>query len=201
MKYLILSFLGLFIILSCKSQQPKKVSSDITYISSDIIFKDSSAFLYYLNLSNSTYLLEWGNQLFSNISTDTLHVLPNGKLNLVWNTSKAICLRQGCGTSCFFSYILPITKGSKEKFYMYPMAFDTLNNLIAYANDSLNHFLTIENFATGRKMNINEKFLKGPYSGYYIDSISFQNDNLYVRWQNDEEKLVSKKINTSSLIK
>lgn len=192
-KNLLLFGVLLLLILSCitKNQGKAVLNTNSPYLPDTILFKESK-YLFFENLSDTTYKLVWGNTTFKNTSSDTIHVLPNGKLTLAWVSPNAIGIHQGCGSSCFFAYVLPLTLNAKEKFYMYPLAFDTLNNLIAYGNDKNDCFITIENYISGVKMNLNEDFLHGPFTGFCIDSISFQSKGLFLKWKNSDEKEVTK---------
>lgn len=163
-----------------------------------ILFQDSR-YLLFENLSDSTYRLIWGNKTIRNKSNDTIHILPSGKLNLSWVSNNAIGLRQGCGSSCFFTYVLPLVQNAEEKFYMYPLAFDTINNIIAYGNDRNDYFLTIENYISGKTIKLNNDYLKGPFTGYCVDSISFQPKGLYLKWKDSKEKIVSNLFNVDEL--
>ncbi|MFA5300736.1 MAG: hypothetical protein WC389_21310 [Lutibacter sp.] len=188
---LLFGFITLLIVSCIPKNKEKLIKNQETNYADTVLFKDS-IYLFFENLSDSTYRLIWGNNELKNTSIDTIHVFPNGKLNLEYFNSKAIIVRQGCGSSCFFAYVLPIFQNVKEKLYMYPLAFDTTNNLIAYGNDKNDLLLTIENYISYKKMNINEDFLKGPFSGFCIDSIFFQSNGLFIKWKNSDDELVTK---------
>lgn len=186
------------VILSCNNSQHSSSTHSDTTVTLDTILHKNGKFLFYQNITDTSYILIWGNNTIKNIAKDTVHILPSGKLNLEWYSDKAICVRQGCGSSCFYAYVLPLLSNAMEKFYMYPLAYDTVKNLIAY-NDDSSAFITIENFITGKKINIKEDFLPGPFQGYCIDSIAFNPKGLYVKWKDSKEKLVTKTFDVENL--
>lgn len=179
----------------------------------DTVLNKNGKFLIYRNISVDSYILNWGKDSIVNTSKDTMNTLPSGQLNLDWYSERAICLTQGCGTACFYSYILPLSKDAKEKFYDYPLAYDTLNNLIAYSVDSLvfgddsdaysdrpEPFIIIENFLTNKRITIEEDYLPCPFSGVVIESIFFNSKGLHVRWRNSKDKIVSRTFNVADLL-
>jgi hypothetical protein len=199
---LLLLFITLsYINFSCYDNKQKRLNIDNSkseMLCDTILFKGKIyAILEYT--SDSTYILNWGNSKVKNTS-DTLFIFPIGKPVVEFYNEDAIIMRQGCGTSCFFAYIFPLENNMKEKIYMYPMAFDSINNLIAYCNDTNDFFLTIENYTSGKKKIIHEDFLYGPFSGIGIDSIFFDIKGLFVKWRNNEEKLVEKVFKLNEII-
>lgn len=187
------AYLSLLLIVGCSSDR-KSLSSDAVnqskYISIDTILNAGGKMLLFLNLDEEKYFLKWGSGTYSNISKDTLHSLPDGKVKMQWHSKDAIALRQGCGTSCFYAYILPLKDQASEAFYMYPLAYDTVNNLIAYNGDNNESLVIVENYLTRQKQHIDRMFLRGPFPGYAIDSIAFLSDRrqLFLKWKDEEEE-------------
>jgi len=187
-------------IVNCSNQRDLGSTSDneLSFenkkpISVDTVLSTDGRFLLFLNLSPESYQLEWGAEAYYNISVDTLRCLPDGKLKLEWYSKEAIVLRQGCGTACFFACILPLKPESREIFYMYPLAYDRINNLIAYNGDDSEGLVTVENYLTRQKQVVSRDFLRGPFPGYAIDSIYFLSEKkqLLIKWMDSKEEAQS----------
>jgi len=159
----------------------------------DTVLMSNNIFLVYKHESIDSFQVKWGKANNNMVYCDTLPIFPSGLPILTWHNDYAICLTQGCGTDCFFAYIL-LLQTSEIKTYMYPLAYDTANNLIAYANDNYNSktFLFVENFLTGEKREITEDYLPGPHSGDAIDSINFIQNGLFVKWRDSQDKIKEK---------
>jgi hypothetical protein len=158
----------------------------------EIVLFSNNTFLFYKHISFDSFMAVWGNVKYDKIQYDTLHMFPIGPPLLEWHNEDAICLRQGCGTDCFFAYIL-LFKTSEIKTYMYPLAYDTTNNLIVCAgNYDSKVFLVVENFLTGEKREIIEDYLPFGHSGYAIESIIFNQSGLFVKWRDSQNNLKEK---------
>lgn len=173
------------IIMSCG--RAVKTSS-LVWENIDTILVTDSSFLYLKTLSDTSFLAVWGSDI-KKPNFDTLPMFPSGYPMLYWYNKDIICVRQGCGTSCFFSYVFPIYSNTIKKI-MYPMAYDTTKNLIAYTDsEDTKVFLTIENVLTGEKRDIIETYEPGPFPGYSIDSIKFTTRGLYVKWSDANSQI------------
>jgi hypothetical protein len=155
----------------------------------DTVLMSNNGFLIYQYVSMNLFQVQWGNAKNDIIYCDTLPIFPNGLPLFEWHNEVAICLEQGCGTDCYFAYIL-LFKTGKIKKYMYPLAYDTVNNLVACAGDyELKKLAVVENFLTGKKQEIIEDYIPCSHSGNAIDSITFNQSGLFVKWQdNNGEK-------------
>lgn len=179
----ILFFITMMLVLSCKSSPDLDRGHpgiDNTPVKVDTIFFSDSVSLKFKFLNEKNYVLLWGEKLYENESNDTLSLLPSGALNLEWENSHFLCLRQGCGTNCYFSYVLPLTKGAKEQFYMYPYSYEKRMGLIAYNGNQDSVLLLVTNLNTEETVGIMNDFHKGSI----IDSIGFiGKDSIYVKWE------------------
>lgn len=176
-----------FFAWSC-TRTPESVTKEIAwdndiFLFTDTIVNEADKFLYFDNLTDSTYLLVWGGLNYTNVSADTMPVLPNGKLYLDWIDKDAICVRQGCGTACFFAYILPLQPLARETMYFYPIDYDIPNHLVAYSPD-LYSTIIVENFLTQKRYPIAEP-VKGPLGSFGLDSTSFQDKKLFIQWRDE----------------
>lgn len=175
-----------FLIISCEGRAVK--TSSLLHENIDTVLVTDNSFLYFKTLSDTSFLAVWGSNI-ERPNYDTLPMFPSGYPMLYWYNKDVICVRQSCGTSCFFSYVFPI-RSSIIKKIMYPMAYDSVRNLIVYTdNEDSKVFLTIENVLTGEKRDIIEKYKPGPFPGCAIDSIKFTTSGLYVKWTNANSQM------------
>ena len=204
-KAMVIYLIGLFSYFSCadslkNNQATSNITSSITDGRLDlhadlneIVLFSSNIFLFYKHASIDSFLVVWGSGEYNKVQYDTLPMFAVGPPLLEWYNEDAICLRQGCGSPCFFAYIL-LFKTGEIKRYMYPLAYDIPNNLIAYASDNYDSktFLWVENLLTGEKREIIEDYLPGPYSGLSIESINFNHSGLFVKWRNSQNRIQEK---------
>ncbi len=199
-KYIIFLRLLLIVwVLSCKTElkkenhQKKSITTALRIDTNktDTIFNASELILSVEYVGQSRYKATWSNRYFKN--QDTLKILENGNLSIQSSKEKGIYLQQGCGTSCFFGYVLPFKPKAIAKYYMYPFAVDLENDMIAYNGEDEKHLMIVENYLTGKKQFIKADFLPGPYPGHSIDSVVFQNNNrLFIQWKLENGKVEKK---------
>ena len=153
----------------------------------DTVLQSNNGFLIYQYVSADLFQMKWGNIHNNMVYCDTLHIFPIGLPLFEWHNKEAICLKQSCGTDCYFTYIL-LFKTGKIKQYMYPLAYDTINNRIACAGDyALKELVVVENFLTGEKQKITEDYIPCSHSGNAIDSITFNLSGLFVKWRDSND--------------
>ncbi|MEZ4825952.1 MAG: hypothetical protein R3C61_06615 [Bacteroidia bacterium] len=148
----------------------------------DTLINSEGIYLFIKTTGEKQYVLVWGNTFFQNVS-NPIKELPNGKIRLKWYNKQAICVEQGCGTSCFFSYILPIQEDASEKFYMYPLAYNQIRLVVVYSNDGPDgYLLRVQNVITGKEQKLIRESCKGPFAGYCINKIEFEGNFIRVNW-------------------
>jgi len=199
-----LFFISLLSLVSCSNPKGSSLATKETVISSDIgridlysnlndtVLLSKNIFLVYEHVSIDSFRTKWGKVNNVMVYCDTLPIFASGLPILAWHNNNTICLTQGCGTDCYFAYIL-LFKTGEIKTYMYPLAYDTANNIIVCAGDNYDSkvFLVVENFLTGEKKEIIEDYLPGP-PGYAIESINFNQSGLLVKWRDSQDKMQDK---------
>lgn len=187
--FIILNVGGLLSFINCNHQ----VSSDSqgikaspsTFINIDSIPLNGGNFLSYQFINDSIYYLKWGNKNQSIISTESFEIKGDGRLEIDAYDNNSILLKQSCGSLCQMAVILTIPT-LKLKKYLFIIAYDLKNNLVAYLSENENLFITIENFVTDKTQIINESELcPATFKVECIDSVSFENKQLYIKWQGD----------------
>lgn len=200
----ILKYVGslfLLTILGCSnvSDQSKQTKSVMTMEvlqvdinQTDTLLNKDGLFLSLDYIGDVKFLASWGKNPID-VLLDTIKILPSGNPQLTKLKDKAIYIQQGCGTACFFGYMLPIKSNAEAKYYLYPLATDLENDLIVYNGEETEYLAIVENYLTGQKQFIMANFLSGPFPGHSIDSIAFQSNwNLYIQWKDSSGKYQKK---------
>ncbi len=166
--------------------QPRISTQPDTILKRDRLVTNDGKHILLLYLSDSTCLIKWGQSAKLLYTSDTLHVLGSGNLNIAETEKNSILLKQSCGTCCQVGFILSISPPKCMK-YLFFIASDLKNNLVAYISESDNSFITVENFITGEKQIINETNLcPAAFKGECIDSVSLANKQLFIKWQGNK---------------
>ncbi|HOY38821.1 MAG TPA: hypothetical protein PLP11_10115 [Bacteroidales bacterium] len=130
------------------------------------------------------YKIEWGNRQIKNISKDTFDISGSGPLYLLESSNDFIILQQGCGMNCKYSVVLPLSSKVEEQTYIFTLALDTKDNLIAYLPEDQKNFIVVKNYLTGKVMEIEEDDLcPAASSGDCIDTCYFDKSCLIIKWQ------------------
>lgn len=182
-----ISLIFLISLIGCVNNSRKMQNDSLSkveiYPRKDSIITSEGNYLVFLYITDSSYLIKWGDSLRFIITSDTIDVLGSGTLQIAESSKTSILLKQSCGTCCQLGIILSLSPVIYKK-YIFVEAFDLTNNLIAYIPEGIDSFLVIENFVTGKKKIINETDLcPAAFKGECIDSISIVNKQLYIRWQ------------------
>jgi hypothetical protein len=149
----------------------------------DSISFQTGNFLNYLFVNDSMYMLKWGNKNQFSISLDTFKIKGDGKLEIDANNQNSILLKQSCGSFCQSAVILTIPSFYEKK-YLFVIAYDLKNNLVAYFPENDKAFIIVENYLTSKKQSIEITDLcPAVFKGECIDSISLIDKQLYIKWQ------------------
>jgi len=141
----------------------------------------SGAFIERTNISLYHYMLSWGNIMFTRSLPDTFFSGTYDNPRFDWENSEYICLRAECGKDCWYSIMLPMDEDDDYIFYARPLAYDTINNYVAYPgeNDTL---VTIEHIPTGFRHSLVTWDRCGDKENYAcIHSVSFDPVRLEAR--------------------
>jgi hypothetical protein len=182
-----ISLIFLISLIGCVNKSQKMQNDSLSkleiYPRKDSIITPEGNYLVFLYITDSSYLIKWGDSSKFIVTSDTIEVLGSGTLQITESNKTAILLKQSCGTNCQLGVILSLSPVIYKK-YTFIEASDLTDNLIAYIPEATDSFLVIENFVTGEKKIINETNLcPAAFKGECIDSISIVNKQLYIRWQ------------------
>ncbi|MBL6447654.1 hypothetical protein JMN32_15155 [Fulvivirga sp. 29W222] len=191
----------LLVAISCGSSTDPEGKQDKSIIKRELLNVDTTKTEVVLNegriyfeleyVGYSEYIARWGessNALFQ----DTIKILESGNPKMMALESSGIYISQGCGTACSFAYVLPFRTDAKVKYYLYPLAIDLKNNLIAYNGEETESLAVVESYLTGESELIKADFLPGPYPGYSIDSIFLSGEKMFIEWKSSNGKLQQK---------
>ena len=140
----------------------------------DTLYSDTGVVLTAEGVSDDRYVLHWVTRSISRKSTDTLVILPSGKAQFNARSASFLLLRQGCGTACSIGYALPLNASSHELKFMYPLALDSANDLLACCSESASDKIVVVNLITQKEFVIKRPFAHGPSCATSLDSIAFQ---------------------------
>jgi hypothetical protein len=159
-----------------------------TDTSKSVILPNGS-FYRFVYQSESKYRIEWGNKQFKSISKDTFEYTGNGTLYLLEANNEAIILMQSCGMSCKYSVVLPLSPKLREQTYLFTIALDSKNNVIAYLPEDQQNFIIVKNYLNGKAMEIKENDLcPAASSGECLDTCYFDKSYLIIKWQGSKWK-------------
>jgi hypothetical protein len=134
---------------------------------------------------NGRIKIEWGNGNFKRTLGHDFDcdAAPSWIPTIRWSTTRYIGLGYGCGSPCWGTIILPISSRDSVVERMYDLEKELNKNLIVYLGGKDYDRLTIENWVTGEKQEIESEITcESAFLGYCIDSLRFVNDNLFIQW-------------------
>lgn len=146
-------------------------------------------------------LLSWGYDDSTPFSAkDTLQYDSLGFSQSIDEDGDFLVLRYGCGSSCSYGYIMPLSFEIPKHLYIDLVLFNGDKGLAVYQTAETGFLLTIEKLKTGEKMRLIEDFQANlrPTSSA-IDLILWQNNKLIVRWFNQDAVLKQADFDISAL--
>jgi hypothetical protein len=152
------------------------------FLSHDTI-SSSGNFLRYRMKENSIWV-HWGNDSVSRW-WDTKTTPDWFRYSLDFEMKNFLALRAGCGSPCWTITLLPLSQNDSVQEYHFDLAHDSKNNLICISGG--NDCLTILSALTKKKTEIHlDSIQPWVWPGGTIDSISFVNEQLFVRWKTSD---------------
>ena len=165
-----------------------KVAKVKEYFQVDTVIETQGDIFYqFIQATDSTAFIKWGNKTITNISKTELYseYFSKDKIHIRWSNKKFLTLGRGTGSDTWVDIVLPLTKDADLKLFENCMAFDKENGIAVreWYSDS-DTVLLAENIITGKKQALGREWKKEPISffHYCIDSISASNKILYVKW-------------------
>ncbi len=149
---------------------------------------ESDLFYQFIQATDSTAYIKWGNHTFTNISKTGVYsaYLEKGRIYVRWLNEKFMVLGRGTGSDTWIDVVLPLKKDADLKFYDNCMAYDKENGIAVREwccqTDTV---LLAENILTGKQQALGKDWKKCravSFVHYCIDSISVSNKILYVEW-------------------
>ena len=203
MRFIVI-ILFLFFLFSCNKQNNKREEQFVLqkeYYKIDTLFFKTDTIAYVNYINEKAVSLNWGVvNNFINKSKDTLYY-PNNSFLSFEKKEDYFIVSDLCGTACKYLYVAPIRSKTSGKLFLYPLADDFKNNLIAHHSDDGN-LVTIENILTKKNIIIKEKFNnKIRPTSLAIDTCYFKGNTFFIRWELPSGKKKIKEINILRLKK
>jgi hypothetical protein len=151
------------------------------YLPGDTILPNGYYIKYELN-SLSAYTVHWGNNRIKR-SSEPQYILgpPADYLYYECHNDNCIILSAGCGSPCWYIYVLPLDSSRPIKKIWYPFAYDMENNLVAGVEFSGDTIMRITNFETYKDTSLLGKGCGDAWFGSCIDSVSIVKREFYLR--------------------
>jgi hypothetical protein len=132
------------------------------------------------------------------LKTQMMNIFPSGLPQFEKFENHWVYLRGGCGSSCFYAYLIPINVAAQDsiKTYMFPLLVDQAKNIIIYCSEDT---LMVENYTNGKSLSFKDKRLVGPYCGFAIENISIKENNVVFKI-NFSNTLTEEKIDIKPLL-
>lgn len=192
---IIILIIAIFFFYSC-GNSVSVVASDLKNPNKidTIIFTDSiKLFASFNDQENYRFIIE-GKGIRA--ETGLLKLFPMGLPQVEWYNNQWVYMRGGCGTSCFFGYLLPVSNSDTLRIYNYPLFIEKDQEIIVYCHDDV---FAIENFSSRRKTQFKDSLLlHGPYCGYSVENIKLQGSDLLFQIT-DDNKVANRKVDITLL--
>jgi len=154
-------------------------------------------------IDDSHYVIKWGVNNTTMCSADTFDLdgsesrLPK----IIAKGNDFILMRQGCGNPCWIGYFLGLTDLNKYVVIHEYLAYDLINNLVAYVDSDSDSSIRILNITTGESELHKFRGCNSAFIGYCIASADFVDDRLIIRFVDADNNSHGKKISIKLKIK
>jgi hypothetical protein len=187
----------LAIFLSCQDGPTKQQALEQVDLVRDIVDKgitldtsrqvEGEVFYQFIPVTDSTSRIKWGNKEISNISEeviDNYFLTGDKRLNFQYANSKFIFFGRWRYSDTWCNIILPLKIGEDLRFYQNLMAVEKNRGFVVYEYPDEDSILIAENILTKKQQVIGSGWAKcgSAFYHYCIDSISINNEMLYVEW-------------------
>jgi hypothetical protein len=159
MIYVITCCCFILILTFCSNgDEERKINLIMSPSDVDTLYSKGNLLLLAHIFSDGIASLEWSNMEGGmNVGRDTLMY---DSLGFVHNTKligNYFKLDHGCGSSCYYSYIMPIKFKSSGKLFTYPIIFDNERGIIVYQG-GVDNLVILEDIKSGKTMEIIQPF-------------------------------------------
>lgn len=183
-------------ILGCRSNQTDLGGRSVVKSIDTLIYTDNVKLFTELDSSDGFRFIYYKND--KEIYSSRQMLMGAGMPTLESFNKRWVYLTGGCGSGCFFGNLISLQKEDSVKLFMFPVFFDQKNNLIMFCD---NEILVVENFELGRKMEIKDIPITGPYCSYGIKSVVYNNYFITLSYVTSEYDEVKKWIDIGSLFR
>lgn len=180
-------------VLHSFSRKTSVTANPFSDVSGNDTVTPGQKFLRYTLDNNGEVVVTWGKD---KIQWSEIFGEPFGSYSPPWylcEWKNYIGLRSGCGSPCRVLTVLPLKKNEEPVEYFNDILIDTNRNLVFHAENLGENIFMVYNLETKRKKRI-DIILNNDY-GYFmdaIDSASFTDRGLYVKWYDTTYELKEK---------
>jgi hypothetical protein len=148
------------------------------------------------HVTNNYAFIEYGNKSFHRSLPEKYdcQTADSWIPQLKYDTHDFMVLNYGCGSPCWGILVLPLDSVNPARNIMYDMAYDSINNLVAYLGCDNYNCLIVENLKTYQAKRIDFPFKTDheEFIGYWIDSITIKGNRLYYQYSDPNDNNVNK---------
>ncbi|WP_423736317.1 hypothetical protein [Chitinophaga caseinilytica] len=184
------------ILISCQPSVKSNESSNQSRIDTLVNSKDVK--LYAIFKDSINFAFEYSNGPQKGTTGD-LKMPPVGLPKVLWFDTSWIYLRGGCGSPCFYAFLIPLNGIDTLRTFMFPSFVDQEKRLLIYCDE--NDVLTIENFQKGTSVAFSDENLVGPYCSKNIKSYNLEGPKMVFDIKDLNGKTVKRSVDISQLLK
>lgn len=183
------------ILLGCSNKSGLQSIGEFSRIDTVFNSKDLNLFAAFNNSRDYQFIAESNGKL---LEFKKMKMFPSGLPKFEKFSNHWVYLKGGCGSSCFYAYLIPINVNGQDsiKTYMFPILVNQEINIIIYCSDDT---IVIENYLNGKFVTFSDERLVGPYCGFSIREIKILGGNVILEI-NSNKTLVVQTIDITSLI-
>lgn len=183
-------------LISCKPSVKSDVSQTQSRI--DTLVNTNDVKLYAVFKDSVNYVFEYSSGSQKG-TAENLKMPPVGLPKVLWFDTSWIYLRGGCGSPCFYAYLIPLNGIDTLRTYMFPSFVDQEKRLLVYCDD--NDVLTIVNFQEGSSVSFSDENLVGPYCSRNIKDYKIDGSRMVFDIKDLNGKMVKRSVDISRLLK
>lgn len=160
--------ISLLVLSNCSNNTSIKKPEEALRVDTLILSKDLNLFAKYESENEYQFIAESNGQI---LKSQMMKKFQSGLPKVEKFENNWVYLRGGCGSSCFYAYMLPVNiKGQDSlKTYMFPLFVDQKKNIIVYC---IENTVMIENYGNGKSVSFKDERLVGPYCGFSIEKMN-----------------------------
>jgi len=124
----------------------------------------------------------------------SLSYVPSRDCVLEWYNKNRICFFNGCGTNCYYYWILSCENNKTNiKYYYNAILIDTVKHLIFYDLENEKGSQKIENYITGKGLEVFPSNCDFSNPLERLQKAEIENNKLYIEWEYNKDCICNNK--------